>query len=408
MKPKVLIYIFSVLAVLILLAGTCSASFIIGRLTAPRTSSAFSLLPVVTTTAQSDTQALFAPFWEAWNIVHTQYITQPVNDEQLMQGAIRGMISSLGDEHSSYMDPVEYNQASTVLMQGEYEGIGAWVNTTVNKYLTINRPMPGSPAEKAGLKPGDQIIAIDGQDMTGISPEVARSRVIGPKGTTVRLTILREGETKPFDVEIHRASITVPTVETKMLDNKIAYISLYDFGEKTPQQLRDALTILMKQDPKGIILDVRNNLGGLLTTAIEVASEFIGDGTVMFEKYGNGQQETFTAQKGGLATKIPLVVLINQYSASASEIVAGAVQDRGRGSLVGVTSFGKGTVQVWSPLSNNQGAVRITVAQWMTPNGTNVTHVGLKPDVEVKMTEEDIKANRDPQLDKAVELLTQK
>jgi carboxyl-terminal processing protease len=149
MKPKVLIYIFSVLAVLILLAGTCSASFIIGRLTAPRTSPAFSLLPVVTTTAQSDTQALFAPFWEAWNIVHTQYITQPVNDEQLMQGAIRGMIGSLGDEHSSYMDPVEYNQASTVLMQGEYEGIGAWVNTTVNKNLTIHRPMPGSPAEKA-------------------------------------------------------------------------------------------------------------------------------------------------------------------------------------------------------------------------------------------------------------------
>ncbi len=408
MKPKVLIYIFSVLAVLILLAGTCSASFIIGRLTAPRTSPAFSLPPVVTATAQPDTQALFAPFWEAWNLVHTQYITQPVNDEQLMQGAIRGMISSLGDEHSSYMDPAEYNQVSTILMQGEYEGIGAWVNTTDNKYLTINRPMPGSPAEKAGLKPGDQIIAIDGQDMTGISPEVARLRVIGPKGSIVRLTILREGETKPFDVEIQRASITVPTVETKMLDNKIAYVSLYEFGEKTPQQLREALTSLMKQDPKGIILDVRNNGGGLLTTAIEIASEFIGDGTVMFEKYGNGQQETFTAKKGGLATKIPLVVLINQYSASASEIIAGAVQDRGRGSLVGETSFGKGTVQVWSPLSNNQGAVRITVAQWMTPNGTNVTHVGLKPDVEVKMTEEDIKANRDPQLDKAVELLTQK
>jgi carboxyl-terminal processing protease len=193
-----------------------------------------------------------------------------------------------------------------------------------------------------------------------------------------------------------------------MLDNKIAYVSLYDFGENTPKQLREALTKLLKQDPKGIILDVRNNGGGLLTTAIEIASEFIGDGTVMFEKYGNGQQETFTAKKGGLVTKIPLVVLINQYSASASEIVAGAVQDRGRGSLVGETSFGKGTVQVWTPLSNNQGAVRITVARWLTPNGTNVTHVGLKPDVEVKMTEEDIKANRDPQLDKAVELLSQK
>jgi len=408
MKPKVLIYLFSILAVLILLAGTCSASFIIGRLTAPRTTPAFSLPPVGTATAQPDTQALLAPFWEAWNLVHTQYIDQPVNDEELMQGAIRGMISSLGDEHSSYMDPAEYEQLSTILIQGEYEGIGAWVNTTDNKYLTINRPMPGSPAEKAGLKPGDQIIAIDGQDMTGISPETARLRVLGPKGSIVRLTILRQGETKPFDVEIQRASITVPSVETRMLDNKIAYVSLYDFGENTPKQLREALTNLLKQDPKGIILDVRNNGGGLLTTAIEIASEFIGDGTVMFEKYGNGQQETFTAKKGGLVTKIPLVVLINQYSASASEIVAGAVQDRGRGSLVGETSFGKGTVQVWTPLSNNQGAVRITVARWLTPNGTNVTHVGLKPDVEVKMTEEDIKANRDPQLDKAVELLTQK
>jgi carboxyl-terminal processing protease len=162
----------------------------------------------------------------------------------------------------------------------------------------------------------------------------------------------------------------------------------------------------MAENPAGLVLDLRNNGGGALQTAIEVASEFIGDGVIMYEEYGDGTRDTYTAEKGGLATEIPMVVLINEGTASASEIVAGAIQDHGRGQLVGITSFGKGSVQIWTPLDNDQGAVRVTIARWLTPDGRTIHETGLEPDVVVELTEEDITAERDPQLDKAVELLT--
>ena len=322
-----------------------------------------------------------------------------------MRGAIKGMMEALGDEHSAYMDPFQYKDA-TASLQGEYEGIGAWVNTD-GKFLTISEPMPGSPAEKAGLKPGDQIIAIDGEDMTGILPELARRKVLGPKGTTVVLTILRDGEEQPFDVEVTRASITVPSVTSKMLEGNVAYIRLYTFGETTTSELRKALDTLLAEKPVGLILDLRNNGGGYLQTGIEVASEFIDKGVIVIEESGDGTRENYEALPGGKATDIPMVVLVNKYSASASEIVAGAIQDHGRGKLVGETTYGKGSVQSWIPLVDDQGAVRITIARWLTPDGRQIHKVGLTPDVEVALTEEDTQAEKDPQLDKAVELLTQ-
>jgi carboxyl-terminal processing protease len=199
----------------------------------------------------------------------------------------------------------------------------------------------------------------------------------------------------------------VPTVEGRILDNNVAYVHLYTFGDQTSEDLRKTLTDLLAQKPVGLVLDVRRNGGGYLDTAISVVSEFIGDGVVMYEEYGDGTRTTFEAKPGGVATKIPMVVLIDKGSASASEIVAGAIQDRGRGKLVGVTSFGKGSVQTVVPLVNDEGQARVTVARWLTPDGTTINEVGLTPDVEVQLTEEDIQANRDPQLDKAVELLLQ-
>jgi carboxyl-terminal processing protease len=257
------------------------------------------------------------------------------------------------------------------------------------------------------LKAGDQVIAVDGEDMTGIDGNLVHKRVIGPAGTQVTLTILREGETEPFDVTLTRAHIIVPSVQSKMLDGDIGYIQLSTFGDTTTEDLRKALKELRSQNPKGLILDLRNNAGGGLQTAIEVASEFVGNGVIMYEEYGDGTRDTYNAIKGGLATEIPLVVLINEGSASASEIVAGAIQDTGRGKLVGVTSFGKGSVQTWVPLKDNQGAVRVTIARWLTPNGRTIHEIGLTPDYKVELTEEDIAAGRDPQLDKAIELLKQ-
>ncbi|MEW5872368.1 MAG: S41 family peptidase [Chloroflexota bacterium] len=414
---KSLVIIASIVVVVVLLTGSCSAGFIAGRtLGAPASPWALGLgaenplesMPVVGVNSSQggtpeDLQNLFTPFWQTWELVKKDYVEQPVDEELMMRGAIRGMLDTLGDEHTSYLDPEMYERASAQLDGQEYEGIGAWVDIS-GDFLTIISPMPGSPAEKAGLRSGDKVIAVDGEDMTGWDGEAVRQRVIGPKGSTVKLTIAREGS-EPFDVEIERAAIVVPTLESKMLDNQVAYVHLYTFGINTGSDLRKALKDLMDQKPVGLVLDLRNNGGGYLDTAIEVASQFIGDGVIMYEEFGDGRTTTYEAESGGLATKIPIVVLVNEGSASASEIVAGAIRDRGRGQLVGVKSFGKGSVQTYMVLDNNEGAVRVTVAHWLTPNKTQINGVGLEPDYVVEFTEEDINAQRDVQLDKAVEVL---
>ena len=396
----------------ILLAGAFSGGFIVGHLV-PFTGqlpvisnflpSSPSVQPDQNSATPSDLQTLFKPFWEAWNVVHQQYVDQPVDDQALMQGAIRGMMDALGDKQTFYMEPKVY-ESETSSLQGHYEGIGAYVDTD-GEYLTIVSPIDGSPAEKAGLKPGDKVIAIDGQDMKGVAPEQARLKVLGPQGTKVTLTITREGEPQPLKFVITRDKIVLHSAEGKMLDNGIAYIDINTFGEQTTQELRNALDTLLKQNPKGIIIDLRNDPGGYLNTAVEVASEFIDNGVVLYEKYGDGHLDTHNVLGNGRATKIPIVVLINEGSASASEILAGALQDYGRAKLVGVQSYGKGSVQNWVPLSDNQGAARVTIARWLTPKKRLIDHIGLTPDVIVNMTPQDFTAGHDPQLDAAKETL---
>jgi carboxyl-terminal processing protease len=401
---------------LLLLTGTFAGGFIAGHLTnfaaldkLPFFGAIPFQIPLSTPAAATDATApdlktLFAPFWETWDLVHKQYVDQPVDDLKLMRGAISGMLGALGDEHTSYMDPTQFQQANTSL-SGEYEGIGAYVDTT-GKFLKVISPISGSPAAKAGIRAGDVIIAIDGATMEGINPEVARQKVLGPAGSVVTLTIQREGTDKPFDVQITRDKITIASVESKMLDNNIAYVKLNTFGDTTSQELVAQLKDLLAKNPKGLIFDLRNNGGGYLQTAVEVASQFIKEGVIVSEKYGDGRPEDKSeAIKGGIATDIPLVVLVNEGTASASEIVAGAIQDYGRGKLVGVTSYGKGSVQIWTPLSNEQGAVRITIAKWLTPKGRTIHKIGLTPDVVVEMSADDHTAGRDPQLDAAIKTL---
>jgi carboxyl-terminal processing protease len=387
--------------IVVLLVVCLGVGFLAGRVS---TNLALNI-PFATTTASStSTEDLFKPFWEAWQIVHNEYLVQPLADEKMMQGAIRGMMDSLGDPHSAYMDPVEYEQAS-IPLEG-YSGIGAYVNTE-GDFLTITKPMKGSPAEAADLRAGDQIIAIDGEDMTGVLPELARQKVLGPADTQVVLTIRREGVEQPFDVTITRTQITIPSTEYRMLDNNIAYIRLNAFSNTTGDELRAAVKELLAQNPKGLILDLRYNAGGYLDAAIQVGSEFLPDGVVAYEEYGNGSRDTLNVTGDGIATQIPMVVLVNEWSASASELVAGALQDRGRAQLVGVTTYGKGTVQNWIALSDNEGAIRVTIARWLTPDGSNVTGTGLTPDVEVKISDADAQAAIDTQLNRAVEILTQ-
>jgi len=410
-------YILVGLVSVILLTGAFSGGFVAGHFSSRVSISSlpgFSLpvelpQPVATPdeaakSTPTDLQNLFTPFWEAWDLVHTKYVDQPVDDTKLMQGAIRGMLASLGDEHTSYMTPQDYKTATQQLSGEEYEGIGAYVNKG-GEYLKIVNPMPDSPAEKAGLKPGDLIVGIDGADMTGVDLDVVHSKVLGPAGSDVILTIMRETVEKPFDVKITRAKITASSVVSEMRDNGIGYIRLYTFGDKTVDELNAALKNLMAQKPKGLILDLRNNGGGYLFAAVEVSSQFIAKGVVVSEKYGDDKIQEINATPGGLATAIPLVVLVNEYSASASEIVAGAIQDYGRGKLVGVTTYGKGSVQQWLPLKDEQGAARITIAKWLTPKGNTIDKVGLTPDVVAEMTQEDYDAGLDPQLDAAIKTL---
>ncbi len=451
MKSKALYWIGGCLVAVILLAGAFSGGLLTGRLVfggqatspvsapAPAQPSTLpeghpSVAPTPTAPVRdygdANFQKMVDGLWEVWQIVHDQYVEQPVNEEKMIYGAIGGMLDALGDPHTSYMDPDQYTQAN-IPLEGEYEGIGAWVDPN-GEYLTIVSPMPGSPAEKAGLKPGDEVIAVDGEDMTGVDGNLVIRKVLGPAGTQVTLTIRRKGVPKPFDVTITRAKITIPSVEYHMIEGtNIAYVQLFQFGQNSDRELRKALEEMLAQNPDALILDLRNNGGGYLNTAVEVASEFLSDGVVLYEDFGDGTRNTYKVKPGGVATEIPLVVLVNEGTASASEIVAGAIQDYGRGLLVGTRTFGKGSVQNWVPLrSDVGGAARVTIAHWLTPKERLIHGKGLEPDVvlavftqeqwdagvdleELGLTEdqvvilsdEDVQNGVDPQLDKAIELI---
>ena len=349
-------------------------------------------------------QASFAPFWQAWTIVHQEYVDQPVKDTDLMQGAIRGMMAALGDAHTLYESPQEYAIDDTTLT-GQLDGIGAFVDKGQGGLLIVST-FAGSPAEAAGIKGGDLVIKVDNTDITAMDEIQAISLVRGPAGSKVHLTIVRKGSAQPLEIDVTRAQINVPSVESKMLPGSVAYLKINDFGSTTGSEVNTALSALLKQQPKSLILDLRNNPGGYLDAAVQVASEFLPGGKVVLKvKYGDGHEQVYNAASGGSALTLPMVVLIDGGSASASEIVAGALQDNQRASLVGATSYGKGTVQQIHQLSDNGGYIRVTIARWLTPLGRTIDKVGLTPNVAVPKTADDTAAGRDPQLDKAISIL---
>ncbi|MCH2539461.1 MAG: S41 family peptidase [Anaerolineales bacterium] len=350
-----------------------------------------------------DLQLAFRPFWESWRLLQENFVDRPLDTTDLVHGAIKGMLRATGDRHTNYMSPDEQEIMRTD-MSGELEGIGAEIDTS-GDFLRVISPLPGSPAEAAGMLPGDTIIFVDGEDVSGMDAFTVIARVRGPSGSSVTITVLREGVPDPLTMTITRSKITIPSVESRILSSGIAYVKINRFGEHTTDELRTQLQTQLTKDPPGIILDLRNNPGGFLDVGISVTSQFVGNGIVMVERFGDGREREYRALRGGIATKIPLAVLINRGSASAAEIVAGAVKDYQRGTLVGERSYGKGTVQTWMDLSDQQGAVRITFARWTTPKGNSVDGDGLMPDVNVNRSYEQYKDGIDPQLDAAVETL---
>ncbi len=347
------------------------------------------------------TDTLFKPFWEVWDLVHTRYYEQPVDDDALMGGAIEGMLAVLDDPHTRYLSPED--QASTQeRMDGEFQGIGAEVES-VDGNIRIVSPIVNSPAEAAGLLPGDVLRAADGVDLTDMDLSEAVSLVRGPAGTAVTLLIERDGE--QFEVEIIRDVVELTSVQSEMLDEGLAYIRLTQFGYRSTQEMSSALTDLMAQNPTGLILDLRRNPGGGLDTVVEIADEFLTEGVVLEEDFGSGRVKTYESSDKGLAEEIPMVILIDEGSASASEVLAGAIRDRGRGILIGQTSYGKGTVQTWHTLSNN-GGVRITIARWLTPDESWINEIGLEPDYLISLPEvENPDDFTDTQLQAAIDYL---
>lgn len=352
----------------------------------------------------AEAQTQFEPFWEVWELVHDSYYQQPVDDGALVEGAIVGLLDTLDDEHTRYLSP-EDQEAAERSFSGEYSGIGAEVES-VEGHITIVSPIDGSPAQAAGLQPGDIIRAADGVSLTDMDVAEAAALVRGPAGTAVKLTIERDGET--FDVEIIRDVVKLVSATGEMLEEGIAYIRLSRFGETTHEELKGVVATLLAENPSGLILDLRRNPGGALDTTVEISDEFLPEGTVLLERFGNGRERVFTSENGNLLEEIPLVVLIDEGSASASEVLAGAIQDRGRGVLIGQTSFGKGTVQTWHTLAN-KGGIRLTIAQWLTPKETSIHKQGLNPDYFIPLpATEDGETFTDTQLQAAIDLLTGK
>lgn len=348
-------------------------------------------------------------FWKVWGILDDKYVahstsTPAVTEQDRIYGAIKGMTESLGDPYTVFFPPEE-SKAFNEEISGNFEGVGMEIGLKEG-ILTVISPLKGTPAERAGIKAGDKIIKIDNTITLGLSTDAAIKLIRGARGTIVTLTIQRD-EGEPVEIKVTRDVINIPTLSTKNLDNGIFMIQLYSFTGDSPNLFRRALRDFMLSKSDKLILDLRGNPGGYLNAAVDMASWFLPQGAVVVtEDYGKGKETDVLKSKGYdiFTDKLKFVILIDGGSASASEILAGALSEHGKATLVGEKSFGKGSVQELVEITP-ETSLKVTIARWLTPKGNSISDNGIKPDVEVPMTQEDIKAKKDPQLDKAIEIL---
>lgn len=340
----------------------------------------------------------FSQFWEIWNRVENDYLGD-YDKQEMVYGAIKGMIISLGDPYSVFMNPEEAKEFLADL-EGEISGIGAEVGEK-NQNIVIVAPLPGSPAEEAGLLPGDIILEINGKDISLFTIEQAVTEIRGEAGTTVSLKVKREGQFENRTFKITREEIKIPSVLYKQ-EGKIGYINIIQFSDDTASLVEKYIGEAKANNSTGLILDLRSNPGGLLTSAVEISEMFVGkDNLIVSEELKNNQKDEYRSTEDPLWRK-EIVVLINGGSASASEIVAGAIKDNNKGTLIGETTFGKGTVQDFEQYSN-ESALRLTVARWLTPNGINLAETGIEPDITVKMPKGvSIGSSKDSQLNRGL------
>ncbi|NJN16650.1 MAG: S41 family peptidase [Oscillochloris sp.] len=322
----------------------------------------------------------FAVFWEAWELASERYVeSEAVVPPEMIAGAVNGMLDTLGDEGHTRFLSAEEAEAWDESLRGAFEGIGAYIDERDGQ-LIIVAPIEGSPAEAAGIRPGDQILAVNGESTAGWSIDELVSRVRGPEGSEVRLQVIHPGETEPVDLTIQRAEVIVPSVSWRLLEDQTALVSVRSFDDDTGDELERALSEAIASGAQAVVLDLRNNPGGLLDEAIQAASQFLPAGTpVLLEENRDGERQVTEARRGGVALDIPLVVLINENSASAAEILSGALQDAGRATLIGVPTFGTGTVLTPYRLSDGSRLL-LGTEQWLTPSGRLIRNQGINPD----------------------------
>lgn len=357
----------------------------------------------------------FSPFWQAWSLLNEKYVadngnsstTKKTTNQDRVWGAISGMTEALGDPYTVFMPP-EKKKKFEEEISGNFSGVGMEIGIK-DSVLTVISPLPNSPAKNAGILAGDKILKIDNTLTSNLSSDEAVNLIRGKEGTTVHLTLVR-GKDKPFELTITRAVITIPTIDTKKLDNGVYVIRLYNFSAVSPDLFRDALKQFTEAKTDKLIIDLRGNPGGFLDAAVDMASWFLPAGKpVVIEKHGGKAEDKIYRSRGYdiFNDKLKMVILVDKGSASASEILAGALSEYGKAKLVGEKTFGKGSVQELVPVTSDS-SLKITIAKWYTPKGHSISLNGLKPDVEVSITADDIKAGKDPQQDKAVEILMKK
>ncbi|MEK7614719.1 MAG: S41 family peptidase [Patescibacteria group bacterium] len=349
----------------------------------------------------------FAPFWKAWNILNERYVSNKdlPGDQERVWGAISGLANSMGDPYTAFFPPAELKSFEETI-SGEFSGVGMEVGTR-DKSIVVISPLKDTPAYKAGIKAGDRILKIDEAPTNDMSVEKAVGLIRGKKGTTVALSIWRDGLKEPLDIKIVRETIQIPTIDTEKRPDGIFVVKLYSFTATSPNLFREALRDFVLSGDDKLLIDLRGNPGGYLEASVDMASWFLPAGKVVVrEDAGKNSEGTVYRSKGYniFNDKLKLVILVNKGSASASEILAGALSEHGVAKLIGEKTFGKGSVQELIKITP-EASLKVTIARWLTPNGLSISEGGLKPEVEVIPTDEDIKNNRDPVMEKAIELL---
>jgi len=342
---------------------------------------------------------------EVWQILGRDHIDRELLDPAVVSdGAIRGMLQSLDDPYASFLDADQFGVEAQDY-QGFFEGIGAQVAMQDGQVVII-APMPDTPAQRAGIRPGDIILSIDGESTANISLLEAVSKIRGKKGTTVELLVMHLDDGEPVTVVVERGEIPLNSVSFTMLEHGLGHLMIFNFADNTSDEVAAALQEFNDSNGIGLVVDLRNNPGGLLRSVVDVASQFLDDGIVLYEIDSRGKRTDWDVKSGGNGRGFPVVVLINQFSASASEVLSGALMDHDRAALVGTTSFGKGSVNTLRPLSDGSG-IYFSIGRWYTPKGTLIEGKGITPDVEVELPPGATAATSDVQLNKAIEILEQ-